>query len=440
MRKYYKLASITIFLLISTQIKVVSANEQTSKEIRNGSFSDLLLTVDQYPETVSGKTLENWVINSNSYSLSADIRAEFENTSFCPTHKFFCELTLTKNQRQRLHLSSQSLLNTEVTRAYLEDLARKVNRDPMDAKFKVENGKVVTFSKAQAGISLDIEKSIATINDTFSKDGFQSSQKIALPFIAKKTAIDYADVNNMGISSLIGQGISDFKGSPTNRIFNIKVATERFNGLLIKPGEEFSFVKILGEVDAEHGYRPELVIKQGVTEPEFGGGICQVSTTAFRAAIYSGLKVTARRNHAYPVSYYNPAGMDSTIYVPNPDLRFINNTPNYILIQAKIDGTVLTFDFYGTDDGRKTTVDGPHIIERQPDGALKATFRQTVIDKDGKELINDVFNSSYASPYKYPHLGGPTLSAKPSNWSEDEWKAYKKTLRDLTKAAANSKQ
>lgn len=440
MRKYYKLASITILLLVSTQVKTASGNEQATERIGNESLSDLVLTVNQYSETVSNKTLENWVVNSSSFSLSPNIRAEFENTFFCPTNNIFCELTLTKIQRQHLHLSPQSFLDTKITRAYLEDLARKVNRDPMDAKFKVENGKVVTFSKAQDGITLDVEKSIETINETFKKDSFQASQKIALPFISEKPAVNYGDVNNMGISALIGQGTSDFKGSPVNRIFNIKVATERFNGLLIKPGEEFSFVKILGDVDAEHGYRPELVIKQGVTEPEFGGGICQVSTTAFRAAIYSGLKITARRNHAYPVSYYNPAGMDSTIYVPNPDLRFINNTPNYILIQAKIDGTTLTFDFYGTDDGRKTTVDGPHIIEKQPDGALKATFRQTVIAKDGSELINDVFNSSYASPYKYPHLGGPTLSAKPSNWSEDEWKAYKKTLRDLTKAAANAKQ
>jgi vancomycin resistance protein YoaR len=238
----------------------------------------------------------------------------------------------------------------------------------------------------------------------------------------------------MGISALIGEGTSNFRGSTANRIHNIKVAIERFNGALIKPGEEFSFVKTLGDVDADHGYLPELVIKQGVTEPEFGGGICQVSTTTFRAAIYSGLKITARRNHAYPVSYYNPQGMDSTVYVPQPDLKFKNNTPGYILIQANIVGTVLTFDFYGTDDGRKTTIDGPTITERQPDGAMKATFTQHVLDKDGKEFIDDVFNSSYASPYKYPHPGGPVLSAKPSNWSNDEWKAYQKTIKDMAKA------
>ena len=92
-------------------------------------------------------------------------------------------------------------------------------------------------------------------------------------------------------------------------------------------------------------------------------------------------------------------------------------------------------NFYGTDDGRKTTVDGPTITERQPDGALKATFTQHVFDKDGKEIIKDIFNSAYNSPYRYPHPGGPTLSAKPANWSNDEWKNYQKMLKDMAKGA-----
>ncbi|KKQ46433.1 MAG: VanW family protein [Candidatus Moranbacteria bacterium GW2011_GWC2_37_8] len=154
-----------------------------------------------------------------------------------------------------------------------------------------------------------------------------------------------------------------------------------------------------------------------------------MSSTAFRAAIYSGLKITARRNHAYPVSYYNPQGMDATVYVPNPDMKFLNNTPGYILIQTKIEGTQLTFSFYGTNDGRTINIDGPRIIEKQPDGSLKATFTQNVITKDGTEIINDIFNSSYDSPYRYPHPGGPILTVKPANWSADEWKAYKKAAK-----------
>ena len=205
------------------------------------------------------------------------------------------------------------------------------------------------------------------------------------------------------------------------------MATNRFNGVLIKPGEEFSFVKILGEVDGEHGYLPELVIKHDKTEPEFGGGICQVSTTTFRAAINSGLEITARRNHAYPVSYYNPQGMDATVYVPRPDLRFINNTPGYILIETQIEGTKLIFNFYGTDDGRRVNIIGPKILSRESDGSMKTTFTQQVFDKNDKLIREDVFNSNYDSPNKYPHPGSETvLTKKPSDWSSNEWKEYKK--------------
>ncbi len=429
-KQYFYLFAV---LFLVTQNVAIAAEVKTTTAVGDAAQAKTLaITVDQYSEEISENTLNSWLAQKTSLNLSPDYKSEFENTSYCPVSQVFCDFTLNTDTRNHLQLKSETLINESAIKAHLEDLARKVNSDPADAKFAVTDGKVTTFAPEQAGISLDVAKSTQTIITALKSNPLP--KQIPLNFNSKKPEINYSEVNNLGIASLIGEGTSNFKGSPSNRIHNIKVATERYNGVLIKPGEEFSFVKILGEVDGDHGYLPELVIKNNTTEPEFGGGICQVSTTAFRAAIYSGLKITARKNHAYPVSYYNPQGMDSTVYIPNPDLRFKNNTPGYILIQTKIVGTVLTFDFFGTDDGRKTTIDGPRITERQPDGALKATFTQHVFDKDGKEIINDVFNSAYNSPYKYPHPGGPVLSVKPSNWSEDEWKNYKKMLKDMAKA------
>lgn len=422
MSKYFLLIVAAFFLF--TPLSEVFAQNPVDT-------TGLKITISQNSETISRETLESWKNHNSSFLLSPDQKREIENTSYCPVNKIFCFLTLTQSQKNHFALKLDTTINTEKIKAYVEDLARKTNRDPEDAKFKVEDGIVKTFSEASEGITLDQEKSIEILKQATENNSFE----VSLPFESKKPTTNYAEINNLGISSIIGQGTSNFKGSPTNRVHNIRVAAQRFNGLLIKPGEEFSFVKNLGEVDGDHGYLPELVIKKNVTEKEFGGGICQVSSTAFRAAIYSGLKITARRNHAYPVSYYNPQGMDSTVYVPNPDLKFINNTPNYILIQTSIVGTQLNFDFYGTSDGRKVTVDGPYLTDKQPDGAMKAHFTQHVFDKNGNEFINDVFNSSYSSPYKFPHLGGPVLTAKPANWSNDEWKNYKQTLKDLAKAS-----
>lgn len=400
----------------------------------------LTITINDYKEDVSPEIYANWSSRKASLNFDLNYQAEIENPNFCQVKDYlFCQFLFSQKSKSHFKKNNLIVFNQEAAKKFLEDLARRTNSEPIDAKFGVVNGNAVNFTPEKNGSALNVEKSLPLLQAFVEKTNtVNSNENLSLPYDEKVPAVTAGEINNMGIKTLIGKGVSNFKGSTVNRIRNIKVASSRFDGVLIKPGEEFSFVKTLGDVDEKNGYFPELVIKNGSTEPEFGGGVCQVSTTAFRAAINSGLKITARRNHAYPVSYYDPQGMDSTVYVPQPDLRFKNNTPAYILIQVSIVGTEITFNFYGTDDGRKTTVEGPIILEKKPDGALKTTFTQLVADKNGNEIIKDVFNSSYASPYKYPHPGGPVLSVKPSNWSEEEWKAYQITIKNMNKAAAEA--
>jgi vancomycin resistance protein YoaR len=371
--------------------------------------------------------MEKWAEEDHSMAYAPNYSSEIENTDICQYQKsILCNLTFSRKNSSHVQKKILINLDEDLISRYLGNLAKQFNKDPENAKFKIEDGKVSAFSLNEKGRKLDEEKGLELLAN-YLKDG-SSKDSLDLPYEEIKPEISIDSVDSMGITSLIGEGQSNFKGSPKNRIFNIQVATKRFDGVLIRPGEEFSFVKVLGEVDGEHGYLPELVIKHDKTEPEFGGGICQVSTTAFRAAINSGLEITARRNHAYPVAYYNPQGMDATVYVPKPDLRFKNNTPGYILIQTKIEGTQLTFDFYGTPDERKVNIIGPKILERNSDGSMKTTFTQQVFDKDGNMIKEAVFNSSYDSPSKYPHPGSSTdvLTQKPNSWSDREWKDYKK--------------
>lgn len=393
------------------------------------SFDSLILRIGSREEKISSEDFYQWAEIRPALYFGSENKIEIENINFCPTSRFLCDSLITERNRLLINKRSQITYKEDEISSFLEDLSRKINKDPIDAKFQVEDGKVSVFSLAELGVKLDITKSLEAITNGLElySGASQDVKIINLSYVNQDPEIKSNSIDNMGITTLIGEGKSNFRGSPKNRIFNIKVATSRFNGVLIKPGEEFSFVKILGEVDGDHGYLPELVIKKDKTEPEFGGGICQVSTTTFRAAIYSGLEITARKNHAYPVAYYNPQGMDATVYVPRPDLRFINNTPGYILIQTKIEGTELVFQFYGTSDGRTVEIKGPKIIERQPDGSMKATFTQIVKDKDGNITDESVFNSAYDSPSKYPHPGEEKLTKKPSGWSDNEWKDYKKT-------------
>ena len=422
------------FMFFSCFLLFLASEKSSAQENSLGIFSTieannkfqtrLTLRIGTLNYQLSPVEISLWLKSQTDFYPNPKYLSEIENINFCNLKKLpLCELSFSLFDRYHVQRYSRLSIDQNLLRNFLNDLARKTNKDPTDAKLQFEDGKISVFAISEEGIALDIEKSLEIIENYFKNKNTQAELKLAY----KKTTpnVSTASINNLGITKLIGEGSSDFKGSTKSRIFNINVAVKRFQGVIIKPGEEFSFVKILGEVDGEHGYLPELVIKKDKTEPEFGGGICQVSTTVFRAAIYSGLKITSRRNHAYPVSYYNPQGMDATIYIPYPDLRFINNTPGHILIQSEINGTELTFRFYGTDDDREININGPRIIERGDDGSMKATFSQEVIAKDGIILIDDIFNSSYDSPANYPHPGD-VLTEKPEDWSKKEWKKYKK--------------
>jgi len=413
--KYFSL----FIIFLSSPISVVLA--------LNNSPELFLETNDQQKIAVSKEEFRNWAEIKYSLQYTPNFHPKIETVSYCPTDKIFCDLTKTIRQNYSTKKINTLIINKKKISAFLEDIGRKFDKDPIDATFAIKDGKVSAFSLSQSGYKLNLKKSIETISDFLA--GKKQTNTIKLIYDLIEPEIKSNDANKLGIHTLIGEGKSNFSGSTKSRIHNIEVATSRFDGLLIKPGEEFSFVKNLGLVDGEHGYKPELVIKNNVTTPEFGGGICQVSTTTFRAAIYSGLKITARKNHAYPVHYYNPQGLDATVYIPRPDLRFINNTPGYILIQTKIDleNKELTFDFYGTDDGRKIEIDGPHIISRGAGGSMKTIFTQKVTDTRGNIIIDDSFRSNYASPNKYPHPGQTTtFTKKPKDWSKNQWKQYKK--------------
>jgi len=292
---------------------------------------------------------------------------------------------------------------------YLTKISSSINRDPINAQLTVQDNRVTSFSLPEDGLKLEVEKNIIKIreeilnqdakdlpSEALAKAGIQLEVSIIPPKITTK------DINNLGITSLLAKGVSNFSGSPKNRIYNIGIGAAKFNGVLLKPGEEFSFNTILGEIGPETGYKAELVIKQNKTIPEYGGGLCQVSTTAFRAAFYAGLPIKERQAHAFPVKYYNPQGFDATIYPPHPDLRFVNDTPSNLLIQTKIKGTELTFEFYGTSDGRKVEIEGPIQYDVKTDGSMKAQLIRRIYDKDGNFIRESIFNSNYKSPSLYP--------------------------------------
>lgn len=256
---------------------------------------------------------------------------------------------------------------------YLKNLGQSVNRPPQNAAFQFASGRVVVFKPAQEGLELSQVRSLRDLNAILTQLETSEEKELSLNLQVSKTqpAIKTEDVNSLGIKELLGRGISYFRGSIASRIHNIQLASSRLNGLLIPPGEVFSFNQALGEVSQATGYREAYIIKEGRTILGDGGGVCQVSTTFFRAALNSGLPIVERQAHAYRVSYYEQSsavGIDATVWEPTADLKIKNDTPAHILIQAQVNTAqkILVFEFYGTADGRRVVISKSRIWDQVP--------------------------------------------------------------------------
>ncbi|MFA5954710.1 MAG: VanW family protein [Patescibacteria group bacterium] len=329
---------------------------------------------------------------------------------------------------------------------FVADLADKMNTTAKNLQVVVNENQVVSFSAPQPGRTLQEEDTILLLTQALQVrlQGQEEVSELSLPVSVREPVID-GSAADLGIRELIGTATTSFSGSPKNRIANIKNGTRFLSGLLVKPGEEFSTLQSLGSIDNTTGYLPELVIKGDRTVPEFGGGLCQVSTTLFRSLLNAGLPITARQNHSYRVSYYEKdgngvrigPGLDATIYSPRPDLRFRNDTANSLLIVGRVEGLLITFDLYGTKDGRQSVVDGPHTLSSIPSGdpiyvesdtiganekkllehahpGGSAIAKYTVTYGDG-HVINQEFKSYYRPWPERWLVGSDTLEAKKMN-------------------------
>ena len=347
--------------------------------------------------------------------------------------KFIGKTVFFKDEMQEVSIDDKTLVSwvnfgsgvqSQKVNEYVDSLQQSLKKEPQDAVFKFENGKVLEFQPAKKGYYLDGEKFKNSIARDF-LNWEMSTEKIinsVLPLIKSDPKIGNNEVNDMGIKELLGRGTSSFKHSTDIRNYNVEKGASIVNRVLVAPGETFSFIKNLGEVTLDSGYKKAYIIRQGKTELDVGGGICQVSTTLFRAMLDAGLNVTTRQAHAYRVSYYEEdtkPGFDATVFIPNPDLKFINDTGHYVLIQSYYDGVnkKLAYEIYGTSDGRKAVISnykqwgaapappdvwiddptlpvGKVVQDEHRIPGLKTAFDWTVT-RNGEVIHQKTFTSSY---------------------------------------------
>jgi vancomycin resistance protein YoaR len=313
---------------------------------------------------------------------------------------------------------------------YLNRLAGEVLRPAVDARFQVDlsTGALSVLQPSQTGLTLDVAQALTLVSNLLVQPG----HRLEIRVTETPPAVAMERMNELGFTAVVAEATSTFKGSAEARARNIQVAAAKFHGLVVPPGAVFSFNEHLGPVTAENGFEDSLIIWGDRTAVGIGGGVCQVSSTAFRAAFFGGFDVVERWAHGYRVSWYEidtGPGLDATIYAPDVDFKFRNDTDHFLLIQTYTDmeaGT-LTFRFYGTPTGRQVTMEGPIVenitapgppqyqedpslprdtrkqVEWARDGA-DVTVRRTVT-QDGVPIHQDTFVSRYR-PWRAMYLIG----------------------------------
>ena len=321
-----------------------------------------------------------WKVNLSNKDLISDYQKNyFQGYEIGITDKQF---SIIKNYIQK---NTKSGLDLIKIKTYLEQkIAPVIYREREDVKIILDDdGKVVFEGRGLYGRKLDLEKAAFMLKEAIEKE----IEFIDLPIIREEPQVVNLseELKEVGIKELVAAGETDFNGSPYNRIANIKLGLSRFNGHIIQPGEEFVFGEVLGPVNKQTGYLPELVIKKDRTVPEYGGGLCQVSTTAYRAILAGGLPVTERRNHSFAVHYYAPTGLDATVYPPTVNLKFVNDYPNHLLMQTFTIGNKAYFNIYGIKDARQVYMLGPYYYNHKAPPTAKIEYSEKL--KPGEKLI-----------------------------------------------------
>ncbi len=392
--------------------------EKILDSLKNFSTATLAIPLEDITPEITAADLET-VKPRVEELLANPVKLTYQSRLWTPTKEEI--LTFIKFQKD------DSVVKIEIEERgasdYIKKIAVQINREPKGDIFKFDSERVAEFRLASNGLKLNEEKTLAILSAAI----LNSQETVELPVGVKEPL---RSANDYGIKELLGTGVSNFAGSIQGRINNIKTASAKLRGILVAPGETFSFNKSLGEVSAATGYDVAYIIKEGRTVLGTGGGVCQVSTTVFRAAFNSGLEILECTAHAYRVHYYEPPlGFDATVFDPSPDLVFKNDTGNYILIWSYVDvpNTTLTFEFYGTADGRSTKMIGPFVSGESPPPAplyqedpslqkgttqqvdfaawgANATIKREVY-RNGEVLHNDTFTSHY-KPWQAVFLVG----------------------------------
>ena len=317
--------------------------------------------------------------------------------------------------RKGYEVHFQTEFNPQKFEDFQNKISSLIDRMPRDAY--MEGNRII---ESKIGVKLDLEKFKEEINESL-KSLDEEKYIVNLPVITVDPKITTQNVlKELAIDGELGTYPTSLENKEENTIYNIRLASEVINGILIKPQDIFSFNKYVGPAEKADGYKESTIIANGVFVNGYGGGICQVSSTLYNALLLANLPIVERYNHSVygEATKYVPLGQDAAIFYGFKDLRFKNNSDHMIVIFSKVFRDTLQVSIFGGNEGKaeieiiskdKKVID--YQIIREKDSKLEAgqekvvqegvpgyqikTYR--IVRKNGEEKIEFLAEDTYKS-------------------------------------------
>jgi vancomycin resistance protein YoaR len=305
--------------------------------------------------------------------------------------------------------------------AELVHLAAAVDRDPVDATVVVSANDEVSVKPGKPGIKLDRKASSAALTAALEQASREPVKLVVAEAPPKVSADDLAH-----LEVVLGSYSTPYSAGKVDRTHNLGLAIQAINKHVVMPGEVFSTDNTIGPRIAERGFREAPIFQDGEVTPATGGGICQIATTIYNAALFAGLDIVKRSHHSQPVTYA-PAGRDATVYAGMFDLQFRNTTGAPILILGSLDGSHVNVKIIGKREANRkvrlertglTTMPyetkeipdpelelGKRKVEKPGRKGIKVTLVRIITQPDGTEKRETLHTDVYRAQNEIVHVG-----------------------------------
>ena len=394
-------------------------------------FSDTVITTPVTIDEELAEYLASEFAEANIEPIDADYVIEGNKMTLTPpvdgkvlNHKTFIDTICQKFATFSYDDVTIELEHAEAKPLNLDEVYKEVHKEVADAKIEDVDGKKVVTPHV-VGTDFDLEAAKKALEASPDKE-------VVIELTLVQPKVTTSMVQSDLFLDTLSTKTTTFNSYKTNRVHNVKLAARSINGIILNPGEVFSYNKALGPRTAARGYRAAGIFSGGEVVDGLGGGICQVSSTLYMATMYADLKTVERKNHSFYVDYA-PKGQDATVVYGSIDFKFQNNTEYPIKIVASATNSSITVTIKGTKTqqktvkiqtvtlgtsgyGTKTVVDsslkpGQQVVKQAGQGGLTMDVYRYVYDANGKLISKTFENKSRYVPMTRIINVGPGTAA-----------------------------